>query len=318
MTGSMQGWCKTVCAAAVLLIGTVAPGAGDLAVAESSVVVLGAQTRAEHKQFVASFKRFLVEQEQGVQFVDIALGDDIGNTDGLKDIIRQKKVPLILTVGPEAFQSALRQEADPPLIAGLTHDAAELEKHPNATGVVLEYGVETQLAWIKRILPDFKTIGVLYNPAASGQRVAAAKKAATKLGLKFVAQEVNSPSELPVAMESLFRRVDVLWGLTDPVVLSRQTAKAILLTSFRNKVPFIAPSSAWVKAGALYSLEVDYNDIGVQTGEMARSVLRGKQVSSIAPQQPREVRYSLNLRTAEHMRLKFSGDIVAGAAQVFE
>ena len=102
------------------------------------------------------------------------------------------------------------------------------------------------------------------------------------------------------------------------MVLSRQTAKAILLTSFRNKVPFIAPSSAWVKAGALYSLEVDYNDIGVQTGEMADSVLRGKRVGSITPQEPREVRYSLNLRTAEHMRLKFSGDIVSGAAQVFE
>lgn len=314
----MDRWRNRVTAAFSLLMCSLMCGTSNSAVAESSVVVLGAQTRTEHKQFVESFKRFMIEQEQGLEFVDLALGNNIENTDELRNIIRQKKTPLVLTVGPEAFQSAVPQDVDCPVIAGLTQDASALEKTVNVTGVVLEYSVETQLAWIKRILPDFKTIGVLYNPDASGKRVAAARKAAEKLGLTFIAQEVNSPSELPVAMESLFRRVDVLWGLTDPVVLSRQTAKAILLTSFRNKVPFIAPSSAWVKAGALYALEFDYNDIGVQTGEMANSVLRGKQVSSIPPQEPREVRYSLNLRTAEHMRLKFSGDIVKGAAQVFE
>ena len=290
----------------------------DCAVAESSVVVLGAQTKKAHRQFVEGFKQYLSEQEEDLEFVDIALDNDIKDTEGLKDIIQRESIPLILTIGPKAFQSAARQDVDAPLIAGLTRNASALEKNANATGVVLEYKVETQLLWIKRILPDFKTIGVLYNPAESGQRVAVAKKAAARLGLNFVAQEVNSPSELPVAMESLFRRVDVLWGITDPVVLSRQTAKAILLTSFRNKVPFIAPSSAWVKAGALYSLEVDYNDIGVQTGEMAQSVLKGQRVSTMPPQEPREVRYSLNLRTAEHMRLKLPGEIVDGAAQVFD
>jgi putative ABC transport system substrate-binding protein len=296
----------------------IAPGVADYAVAESSIVVLGSQTKTDHRQFVEGFKQYLAEQEELLEFVDIALDDDIKGTDELRDIIQQHSVPLILTLGPKALQSALLQHADRPVLAGLTRDASALEQNANATGVVLEYKVETQLAWVKRILPEMKTVGVLYNPAESGHQVDVAKKVATKLGLKLIAQEVNSPSELPVAMESLFRRVDVLWGIRDPVVLSRQTAKAVLLTSFRNKVPFIAPSSAWVKAGALYSLEFDYNDLGIQTGEMARSVLRGQQVASIPPQVPREVRYSLNLRTAEHMRLKLPGQIVDGAVQVFE
>jgi putative ABC transport system substrate-binding protein len=308
---------RLLSAAAVLVCGAALwlPGS---ALAEPSVVVLGAQTKAAHRDFVEGFKRYLSKQRQDVSFVDLALGDDAGDTAGLSAIIREKKVPLVLTLGPQAFQLALQQEIDRPLIAGLTPSAGELESRANASGVVLEYGVETQLTWIKRILPEFKTIGVLYNPEQSGQRVAAARKAAARLGLRFVAQEVNSPSELPVAMESLFRRVDVLWGITDPVVLSRQTAKAILLTSFRNKVPFIAPSAAWVKAGALYSLEFDFDDMGAQSGEMANGVLKGRKISSMPPQEPRKVRYSLNLRTAEHMRLKFRGDIVDGAVQVFE
>lgn len=225
---------------------------------------------------------------------------------------------MILTLGSKALRSAVQQDVNRPVIAGLTLDHSELEKNASASGVVLDYAAETQLSWIHRILPEVKTVGVLYNPDKSGHRIAAAKKAAGKLKLKLVAKEVNSPKELPVAMDSLFRSVDVLWGMTDPVVLTRQTAKAVLLTSFRSQVPFVAPSSVWVKAGALYALGWDYRDVGAQSGKMALSVLRGQQVSAMPIQAPRKVRYSLNLRTAEHMNLKLPAKIVDGAEQVFE
>ena len=225
---------------------------------------------------------------------------------------------MILTLGSKALHLAVQQDLDRPVIAGLTLDHSELEKNNNASGVVLDYGAETELSWIHRILPEAKTVGVLYSPDKTGHRIAAAKKAAKKLKLKLVVKEVNSPKELPVAMEALFRNVDVLWGMSDPVVLSRQTAKAVLLTSFRSQVPFVAPSSVWVKAGALYSLDWDYRDVGEQSGKMALSVLRGEKPSAIPIQAPRKVGYSLNLRTAEHMKLDLPGKIIAGAEQVFE
>ena len=293
------------------------PGA-DCIAAEPVVVVLGAQTKAQYRQFVEGFKQYLSEQEPTVKFVDIPLDEDTQNTDGLRGVVQQSKVALILTLGSKALRSAVQLDIDRPVIAGLTLDYSVLENSGNASGVVLDYAVETQLSWIHRILPEVKTVGVLYNPDKSGHRIAAAKKTASKLRLKLVAKEVNSPKELPVAMEALFRSVDVLWGMLDPVVLSRQTAKAVLLTSFRSQVPFVAPSSVWVKAGALYSLDWDYRDMGAQSGEMALSVLRGRKLSAMPVQAPRKVRYSLNTRTAEHMNLKLPGKIVEGADQVFE
>jgi len=290
----------------------------DCLAAEPVVVVLGAQTKTPYRQFVEGFKQYLSKQEPAVKFVDIPLDKETQSTERLSDVVQQNDVALVLTLGSKALRAAVQQDVERPVIAGLTKDNSELEKDSSASGVVLDYGAETQLQWINRILPEARTVGVLYNPDKSGHRIAAAKKAAGKLRLKLVAREVNSPKELPVAMDALFRSVDVLWGMTDPVVLSRQTAKAVLLTSFRSQIPFVAPSPVWVKAGALYSLDWDYRDVGAQSGEMALSVLRGRKLSAMPVQAPRKVRYSLNTRTAEHMNLKLPGKIVDGADQVFE
>ena len=314
----MDRWGTWLCSALALVTLSLAVTEPVRSAEQASLVILGGESKVPYRQFEESFKQYLSQQGEVLTYLEIPVGDDVHGDEELQQIIQRNRVPLILTLGTRALRSALAQQVERPVISGLTLDADTLQTTKNATGVVLEYGPETQLQWLKRLLPGYRSIGVLYNPAESGQRIAAAKQAARKLGLNLVAQEVNSPKELPVALESLLRRVDVLWGITDPVVMSRQTAKALLLESFRNQVPFVAPSSAWVKAGALYSLDCDYPDLGVQTGEIALQVLRGEDVQSIAPQVPRKVNYSLNVRTAKHMKIKFTSEVLNGAAQVFE
>ncbi|MCD6581287.1 MAG: hypothetical protein J7K90_05755 [Desulfuromusa sp.] len=76
------------------------------------------------------------------------------------------------------------------------------------------------------------------------------------------------------------RNVGVLYSSKENranvMVLNPKTAKNILLFSFRNKIPFIGLSNAWVKAGALYALERDYDDIGQQSAEQCVQVLSVK------------------------------------------
>ena len=106
--------------------------------------------------------------------------------------------------------------------------------------------------------------------------------------------------------------------VTDQVVLSRQTAEAILLFSFRNRIPFAGLSASWVKAGALYALDRDYTDLGAQCGEMALRVRRGRRASTLPPETPRKILYALNLRTAQRMKLNLPKELIDGAEQVFE
>jgi putative tryptophan/tyrosine transport system substrate-binding protein len=193
----------------------------------------------------------------------------------------------------------------------------ELQKSTNATGVTLDFPIETQLQRLQEFFPDRKTIGVLYNPAENQDQVEEARKVARRLGLKILARPVETPSALPEALDSLAQEADVLWGLTDQMVLSPQTAEPILLFSFRNRIPFIGLSASWVKAGALYALDRDYSDLGIQCGEIAVKVLQGARAGSLQPVAPRKVTYAVNLKTAQHMKVEITPSLLEGARQVF-
>ncbi|MCA9453088.1 MAG: hypothetical protein KC584_10745, partial [Nitrospira sp.] len=73
-----------------------------------------------------------------------------------------------------------------------------------------------------------------------------------------------------------------------------------------------------VKAGAVYALDRDYVDIGVQCGELAEQVLKGVNIHTLKPQSPRKVLYALNLTSTNHMHLNFSDGVIRGAHPVFE
>ena len=86
----------------------------------------------------------------------------------------------------------------------------------------------------------------------------------------------------------------------------------------RNRIPFVGLSQTWVKAGALYALDRDYEDIGAQCGELAVKILQGTSPSALPPVTPRKVVYSINLRTARHMKLDISPGALRDAQAVIE
>ncbi len=139
-----------------------------------------------------------------------------------------------------------------------------------------------------------------------------------KLGVKLVPKPVETPRDIPDALESLANNVDLLWGITDQVVVSPQTAEPILLFSFRNKIPFAGLSTSWVKAGSLYALERDYVDIGAKCGEIAVKILSKTALRTIPVVPPRKVLFSINLKTARTMKIDVSQRISESATQVFQ
>jgi putative ABC transport system substrate-binding protein len=187
----------------------------------------------------------------------------------------------------------------------------------NATGVGLEYPLETQVAWMQRFLPKTGTIGLVYNAGENQQKVDAAAAILRKAGLRLETEQVRTPQDVPAALNNLGKRVDALWGIPDSVMLSPTIAKNVLLFSFRNSIPVIGPSAAWVKAGALYALDWDYADLGGQCGEMADKILKGAQPSSILVASPRSVQYTINLVTARQMKLALPEKLVSGAHQTY-
>ena len=276
------------------------------------------QDASPYQEVLDGFKQALEAQGVRAQFDVHALHGDGAKAEEALLGARQDGAGLLLALGSLGAQAAVREVRDIPVVAGLILNADALAKSPNATAVVLEFPVETELRFLQRLLPGQRNVGVLFNPLENQARIDAAARAAGALGLTLYARKVVSPKELPDALESLNKRADVLWGVADQIVLNSRTARPILLFSLRNRIPFVGLSATWVKAGALYALDRDYHDIGVQCGEMAVRILQGAAPSTLPPVPPRKVVYTVNLKTARLLRLDLRAPVLQAAQAVIE
>lgn len=247
---------------------------------------------------------------------EVFLNGDEGKARTALQTFVNGKGALVLALGTVAVEAA-RAQREVPVVGSLVLSEAQL-RGDNITGITLGVPPEVQFQWVKRLLPKARRLGALYNPAENGGAVAAAKAAAGRQGLEVVPCEVAGPQEIPAGLTSLERSAEALWGLPDRVVFVPQTAQAILLFSFRNRIPLVGPSEAWVKAGALFALEPDYRDLGAQCGELAVAILGGKKAASLPPAPPRTAVLSVNKKTAAQMKVDFPDEILRQARTVIQ
>ncbi len=286
--------------------------------ASPKVVIVLSQESPLYADMVEGFRTSLAGA--GVQ-AQIEIYNLKGNADNALNVLRPfKNEPptMFLTVGSLATQVVLAEHEEVPVIAGLTAHLEKFRTKRNLTGVSLEFSLESQFQIMRWILPELATVGVLYSSKENQETIDSALSLAKKLSVKLVPKPVETPREIPDALESLANNVDLLWGITDQVAMSPQTAEPILLFSFRNKIPFAGLSTPWVKAGSLYALERDYGDIGEQCAEIVGKILNKAAPRTIQVVPPRKVLFSINLKTARAMNIEVSQQIIKGANKIFQ
>lgn len=303
-------------AALLLLCCILLPG-GSGASGDRITVVLSSADEP-FKLAVAGFQEQLARQGMKQPIEMVTLGENAERDGAQLQRAAAEGSRIVLAVGTAATDLTLRKITGTPVISCLVLRADRIEQAVNAAGVALEFPLETQFEWLQRILPRARTVGVLYNPVENQKRVDAAMQAAKRHGLRIEAEPVQSAKDVPAALSSLAKRADVLWCLPDAVTLSAVISKNILLFSFRNSIPVIGPSPAWVKAGALYPLDWDYTDLGAQCGEMAAKIIGGASPASVGVAPPRRVQYTLNLATARQMKLDIPETLAKGARQIYQ
>ena len=140
--------------------------------------------------------------------------------------------------------------------------------------------MQPHLDLIKQIVPDVKTVGVLYNAGESNSQylIAQEKKAAAAMGIKIVEATASNSSEVQAAAQSLVGRVDAISVLTDNTVVS--ALESVVKVCQQNDIPLIAGDTDSVKRGAVAAYAFDYKDLGVQAGYMAAEILSGTPISA--------------------------------------
>jgi len=304
-------------AAAVFLVSTAVLLSGGAAMAGEKIALLISSNDAPYKAAVSGFNAYLAKQGIQAGYEVYTLDGEAAKAGPAVQKIKTSGSRLVFALGSLATDAVVKEVADIPIVACLVLRTDSLKNVPNATGVGLEFSFETQLEWLQRLLPQAKSVGVIYNPEENQKRIEHAARLAKKAGLRLEAQEVRTPQDVPAALNNLSKRADVIWGMADNLTLSPTIGKNVLLFSFRNNIPYIGPSATWVKAGALYSLDWDYEDLGAQCGEMAQKILGGAAPAAIPAGSPRRVLYTLNLFTARQMKITLPDELVRGARQTY-
>ncbi len=271
-----------------------------------------------YEQALEGFEQHLAQSAIRPKLEIVRIGGD--GIQARKEIERaaQEDFALILTLGSIAATAAAESGTQVPVVAGLVLNSDEQRGNRNIHWVFLDIPFEVQFHWLTRILPNARNIGIMYDPEKVGQKIESAIPLARQYGLTLYPQRIERPSDIPEALSFLSRRVDALLGIPDQNIYTSQTTQHILLFSLRNRIPFIGLSEAWVRAGAFYSLDCDYRDIGLQCAELAEEILtKGNNPKRAKPSFPRKVFYILNLKTASHMRITIPDEIIQGAHKVF-
>jgi len=283
------------------------------------VVVLSNFDVSPYHQLETAFKKNLLQKYPGAEVSVALLAKDKAERTAVLNTVRKKKPNMILALGTSSIHEALKEFPNTPIVASMVMNNKAFAHADEVTGVLLQVSPEIHFQWLKRFLPNKKQVGVLYNSRESKQWIDDAFKEAGHFGLRIVAVEMDSAKDLPHALKEINRKADVLIGIPDQTVYSGKTAKMVLLATFRSKTPFIGISKPWVKAGALYGLEWDYGEVGRHCASIADKILSGTAAGDIPVQtMTGNARYTVNMRTARHLKLDIDPAILDGAAFIFE
>jgi len=190
--------------------------------------------------------------------------------------------------------------------------------HPgrNITGTTDMLPVKKHLELVKRLVPNIKTIGTIYNPgeANSVTIVELVEKIAPELNIQVVKSAATKSSDVLTAARSLVGKVDAIYLPTDNTVIS--AAEAVIKVGEQNKLPVIAADTDTVKRGAIAALGFNYYDVGRQTGAIVALILNGQKPGDIPVQGVEKMELHINPGAAERMGLKLPEGILEEAKEV--
>ena len=253
---------------------------------------------------------------------------DPGIATQIIDNFISKRVDLICGIATPMAQSAYaaaKKQELPVIFTAVTDPVkAELAKEDGTpvgevTGTSDKLAVEMQLEMIRTILPDAKTIGILYttSEANSLSAIEEYKAAAEAYGFEIVEVGIATTADIPLATDNILEQVDCLNNLTDNTVVS--SLPTILDKANKKNIPVFGSEVEQVKIGCLATVGLDYYDLGIKTGKIAAKVLKGEaKASEINFEVIEEAKFYGNTAVANQLGITLPEELVGSAAEMFD
>lgn len=223
---------------------------------------------------------------------DLIVAVGVGALDGVLDRLGKRgeswaHIPLLAVMVPQAvFDARLA--------------ANQLVRRP-FSAVLIDQPLGRQLALIKRAMPQFQRVGVLVGPQTRLVMDTLEKEAGGRGMFVRHTPPVTAAEEIYPALKQALSEAEVILALPDPLIYNSANLQNILLTTYRARIPLVAFSPAYVKAGAVLAVYSTPAQVARRAVEMLRQWQSGRGLP--APQNPREFEVAVNERVAASLGL---------------
>lgn len=271
-------------------------GCGETQNEKNSVLKIGVIQYMSHPSLDNCYNGVISALESsGIQYtVDYQIGSgnsaDSDCTNFAKNMVAANYDMIIAIATPAAKSAfAATDDTEIPVIFCAVSDpvAAGLVESMDAPGYLCTgtsdvLDLEAQVALIKAMQPEVKSIGILYTSSEDNSitNLKNFKAICDKEGIEVVATAVQGASDIPSTAEELASKVDCINNFTDNNVVNNLSV--VLTAADKYGIPVYGSEEEQVINGCLASVSIDYVALGRVTGEMAVSVLKGEDASTMA------------------------------------
>lgn len=226
------------------------------------------------------------------------------------ELARDSNVRLIVTIGTSAAQLVQKRANGKPVLNTIIPresyyrihgiSATQSASNPRRSAIFIDQPLSRKIRLLRVALPKYRRIGVILGPHS--MKLKKDIQQAGRLGGATVyIREVKKEEELVPSLTKLLDGVDLLLAIPDKQIFNRRTARNLLLITYRQKVPLVAYSRAYVNAGAILAVYSEPEELGRHIGETIKLVATGNNWKLPAAQYPRYFSIAVNERVARSM-----------------
>ncbi len=260
------------------------------------------------------FQESLKDQGYGGRDVMFDIQFAEGDPDKAKTIAEEfvaNEVDLIYSLGTPASRacvSATHELKTPPIVFSSVTDplgaglVESLEKPGgNATGMTDRSPFEQQFDLMLELLPDVKTLGIVYNPAQSfaTYEFEALKRVGEERDIEVIGAEVKTAAEgdVAAAAEKLIGNVDAIHVPADNDVFA--AFEFVVDVCNENRIPLFIADTSYVAQGAIAAVSVNSYDLGYQAGKIVVRILEGEDPGDIPVGEAEDLEIWVNPNAAQ-------------------
>ncbi|MCI7594685.1 MAG: ABC transporter substrate-binding protein [Lachnospiraceae bacterium] len=252
---------------------------------EGKVYTVGICQLVQHEALDAAtqgFKDALTEAfGENVVFDEQNASNDSATCATIVNQFVASKVDLIMANATPALQAAVASTADIPIVAtSITDYATALDISDwtgttgiNVTGTADLAPLAEQAAMVKELVPEAKTVGILYCSAEPNSKYQAGvvSEELTAMGMQVKDYTFADSNDVMQVTQTAVEGCDVLYVPTDNTVASN--TEIINGVAEDAGIPIIAGEEGICKGCGIATLSIDYYSIGYRAGEMAADIL---------------------------------------------